>query len=78
MNGKMFMNRITTKVIPLAACNYPSVQMVSVTVNAPHYHVRSIPYLASFSKKSTVKLMKEHDINYVLLPLTDEQISLLP
>ena len=52
--------------------------MVTVMENAPYHHVRGIPYLASFSKKSTVNIMKEHDIDYVLLPLTDEQISLLP
>ena len=37
MNGKMFMimKWITTKVIPLAASNYPGVQMVPVMENAP-------------------------------------------
>ena len=72
MNDKMFMKWITNKVIPLAARNYPGVQMVPVMDNAPCHHVRSIPSLAIFSKKSTVNLMKEHDIDYVLLPLTNE------
>ena len=78
MNGNIFMKWITTKVIPLVACNYPSVQMVPVMENAPCHHVRSIPYVASFSKKSTVNIMKEHGIDYVILLLNDEQISLLP
>ena len=78
MNGKMFNNRITTKVIPLAACNYPGVRMVLVMENAPRHHIRVIPYIVRFSKKSTDNLMKEHGINYVLLPLNNKQISILP
>ena len=77
INGKMFMKWITTKVIPLAACNYPGVQMVPVTDNAPYHHVRGIPYLESFSKKSTINLMKGHGMDYMILLLTNEQISLL-
>ena len=72
MNGNMFMKWITTKVIPLAAHNYPGVQMVPVVDNAPCHHVRGIPHLESFSKKSTVELMKDNGIDYVLLLLTDE------
>ena len=78
MNGNMFMKWITTKVIPLAAHNYPGVKMVSLMDNAPYHHVRGIPSLASFSKKSTVNLIKEQGIDYVLLPLTNERISILP
>ena len=78
MNGKMFMKWISTKVIPLAACNYPGVQMVPVMDNALYQNVHGIPSLTSFSKKSTFNLMKEHSIDYMLLPLTNEQISLLP
>ena len=72
------MKWITTKVIPLDACNYPGMQMVPVMENAPYHHVRGIPSLKIFSKKSTVNLMKEYIIDYVLLPLTNEQITLLP
>ena len=72
------MKWITTKVIPLAPCNYPGVQMVLVMDNSLYLHVRGIPYLASFSKKITINLMKEHGIDYVLLLLTYEQIRLLP
>ena len=78
MNGNMFMKWITTKVILLITCNYTGVQMVPVMENAPYHHVRGIPYLTIFSKKSTVNLMKEHVINYVLLLLTNERISILP
>ena len=78
MNFKMFMKWITTKVIPLLACKYPGVHMVPVTDNKPYHHVRGIPYLTRLSKKSTVNLMKGHGIDYVILPLTDEQISLIP
>ena len=78
MNGKMFMKWITNKVIPLVARHYLGVQMVPVMDNQPHHHVRSITSLASFSKKITSKLMKEHSIDYVILPLTDEKISILP
>ena len=52
--------------------------MVPVMDNSPYHHVCVIPYLASFSKKGTAKLMKEHGIDNVLIPMTDEQISLLP
>ena len=78
MNGKMFMKWITNKVILPSARNCPGVQMVPVMYNAPYHHVRGILPLARFSKKSTVKLMKEHSIDYVILPLTDEKISILP
>ena len=78
MNGKMFMKWITTKVILLAAHNYPGVQMTPVMSNTPYHHVRSIPSLVSFSNKITFNLMKEPNINYVLLLLTYYQISLLP
>ena len=74
----MFMKWITTKVILLAAHNYPGVQMTPVMSNTPYHHVRSIPSLVSFSNKITVNLMKELNINYVLLLLTYYQISLLP
>ena len=63
MNSKLFMKWITTKVILLAAHNYPGVQMVPVTDNVPYHHVRGIPPLASFSKKSTINLIKEHGID---------------
>ena len=78
MNGKMFMKWKTIKGILLSACNYPGMYMVPVRENAPYYHVRGIPSLARFSKKITFNLIKEHRIDYVLLPLTDERISLLP
>ena len=77
MNGKMFMKWITTKVIPLAARNYPGVKMAPVADNAPYHHVCGIPPLVILSKKSTVNLMKEHIIYYVLLPLIDEKTSIL-
>ena len=77
INVKMFMKWITIKVIPLAVCNYTGVQMIPVMDNAPYHHVHGIPPLVRFSKKSTVNLMKEHGIEYVLLPLTDERISIL-
>ena len=72
------MKYITTKVILLADHNYPVVQIVLVTYNAPYHNVCGIPYLASFSKKITFNLMNEHGIEYVLPPLNDEQINLLP
>ena len=72
------MKWITTKVIPLATRNYPRMQMVLVMDNVPYHHVHVIQSLASFSKKSTVNIIKEHGINYVLLPLTNDLISLLP
>ena len=72
------MKWISTKVIPFAARNYPGMQIVPVIDNAPYHHVRSIPSLTRFSKKITVNLTKDHDIDYALLPLTDEQISLPP
>ena len=72
------MKWIITKVIPLAARNYPGVKMVPVTDNTPYHHVRGIPSFTSLYKKSTANLTKEHGIDYVLLPLTDERISLLP
>ena len=78
INCKMFMKFMTTKVIPLATRNYPSMQMVLVMDNATYHHVRGIPPLMSISKKITVNLMNKHGIDYVLLPLTDEKISLLP
>ena len=78
MNGKMFMKWITTKVILIAAHNYPGMQMVPVTDNATYHHVRGIPSLASFSKESTVNLMKEYGIDYVLLLLKNRKTSLLP
>ena len=68
----------TTKVIPLAARNYPNLQMVLVMDNASYHHVHGILSIARFSKKSTFNLMNEHGIEYVLLPLTDERIILLP
>ena len=71
MNGKMFMKWITTKVIPLAARNYPGVQILPVMDNAPYHHVRGIPSLTSFPKKIIINLMKEHNIDYMLLPLTN-------
>ena len=74
----MFMKWITTKVIPLAAHNYPGVKMVSLMDNAPYHHVRGIPSLARFYKKSTFNLMKEHGIDHMLLPLTNERSSILP
>ena len=74
----MFMEYITNKVIPLATRNYPGMQMVPVMDNALYHHVHGIPSLARFYKKSTVNLMKKHGINNLALPLTDEQISLLP
>ena len=77
-NGNMFMKWIMTKVIPLADRNYPVVKMVPMMENALYHHVRGIPSLTSFSNKTTVNLMKEHGINYLNLPLTDERISLLP
>ena len=46
--------------------------------NVPYHHVRGIPSLTSSPKNITVNLMKEHGIDYVLLPLTTEKISLLP
>ena len=52
------MKLITTKVILLDTRNYPGVQMVPVTENALHHHVHSIPPLTSFSKKSTLSLIK--------------------
>ena len=52
--------------------------MVPVMDNALYHHVRGIPYLATLSKKSTGNLMKYHGIEYVLLLLTNEKISLLP
>ena len=52
--------------------------MVPVMDNALYHHVRGIPYLATLSKKSTGNLMKDHGIEYVLLLLTNEQISILP
>ena len=42
--------------------------MVPVMDNALYHNVHRIASLASFSKKSTVKIMKEHGINYVILP----------
>ena len=45
MNGKMFIKWITTKVILLAARNYPGVQIVLVTNNALYHHFHSIPSL---------------------------------
>ena len=78
MNDKMFIKWITTKVIPLAAHNYPGVQIVPVMENAPYHNVRGIPFLARFSKKSTDNLVKEHGIDYVILILTNELISILP
>ena len=73
----MFMKLITTKVIPFAARNCPGMKMVPIKEIAPYYHVYGILYLVSFSNKSIVNLMKEHEIDYILLPLTDEQIGLL-
>ena len=78
MNGNMFMKWITAKVIPLTARNYTGMQMVPVMENALYHHVCSIQSLASFSKKITVKIMKLHGIDYMLLLLTDEKISILP
>ena len=77
-NGKMFMKLITPKVIPLAALNYPVVQMVPVMDNALYHHVSGIQYLTCFSNNSTVRLMKVNGINYVLLLLNNDRISLLP
>ena len=74
----MFMKMITAKVILLDTRNYPGVQMVPVTENAPHHHVRGIPSLTSFSKKININLMREHGIDYMILPLINERISLLP
>ena len=51
INGKMFMKWITTKVIPLSACNYPGVQMVPATENSLYHHVRGIPSLASSPRR---------------------------
>ena len=78
MKGNMFMKWITTKVIPLFASNYPGMQMVPVIDNAPYHRVRGIPSLTIFSKNINVDLMKEHGIDYVLLPMTNDQISILP
>ena len=78
INSKMFMKWIITKVIPPASRNNPGVQMVPVTENAPHHHVRGIPSLTSFSKKININLMREHGIDYMILPLINERISLLP
>ena len=72
------MKEITTKVIPLAICNYPGVQMVQVMYNSQYHHVCSFPSLTSFFKKNTVNLMKDHGIDYVILLLTNELISILP
>ena len=52
--------------------------MVPVMDNAPYHHVRGIPSLTSFSNKITFNLMKDHGIDYVILPITNDQISLLP
>ena len=71
------MKYITTKVIPLAAPNYPCVQMVLMMDNAPFHHVCGIPSLTRFSNNITIKLMEDHRINYMLLLLTNEQIGLL-
>ena len=77
MNDNMLIKWITNKVIPLTARNYYGVQMAPVMENAPYHHVRGIPYLTIFSKKSTVNLTKEHGINYMLLLMNYEQISIL-
>ena len=78
INGKKIIKWITTKVILLVACKYPGMQMVPVIDYVPYHHVHGIPFLTSFAKKSTSNLMNENGINYVLLTLTNEQISLLP
>ena len=51
--------------------------MVRVMDNAPYNHVCCIPSLTSFSKKSTINLMKDHGIYYILFTLTDELTSIL-
>ena len=78
INSKIFMKWITTKVIPLADRNCPVMQMVPVMDNAPYHHVRGIPSLTSFSNKITFNLMKDHGIDYMLLPLVYYLISILP
>mmetsp|Transcript_21520 Transcript_21520/g.44287 ORF Transcript_21520/g.44287 Transcript_21520/m.44287 type:complete len:705 (+) Transcript_21520:260-2374(+) len=78
MNGEMFMQWIVTRVIPTAQKMYPGKKIVPVMDNAPYHHVRGIPSLASCTKKQMVEIMKEHDIDYILLPMTDERKGLLP
>ena len=72
------MKWIPNKVISIATSNYTGMQMVPVIDNSPCHNVHGIPSLASFSNKSTVNLIKEHSIDYMLLPLTDKQISIPP
>ena len=72
MNDEMFLKWITNKVIPLAARNCTDGQMVPVMDNSPYHHVCGIPSLTRFSKKNTVNLMKEHVIDYMPIPLTNE------
>ena len=44
INGKMLINWITTKIIPLAGHNYPGVQMVPVIDNSTYHCVRGEPF----------------------------------
>jgi hypothetical protein len=46
--------------------------------NAPYHHVREIESLAGKRKDQIVALMKEYEVSYIHLPLTDERKGFLP
>jgi transposase len=71
MNGEMFLQWVENKLIKTFQKLYPHKKMVLVADNAAYHHVRVIGSLSGLSKKKIVELMKEHKVEYLDVPWSD-------
>jgi hypothetical protein len=75
MNSDNFSKWVDLKLIPTFEKLHPNKQMILICDNAPYHHKRRIGSLSSKSKAQLLKLGKDHDIEYIDLPLTVERLS---
>lgn len=77
MNSEMFLKWIQESLFPTFEKLYPNKKMVLLCDNAPYHHKRKIGSLASMSKKKLLEMMQKYNVEYLDLPLSnDERLQL--
>jgi transposase len=70
MNSDMYMKWIVEKLVPTYERLHPGKQMLLIQDNAPYHHKRGIPSLAGMTKRQLLDLAREHDVEFIDLPIS--------
>lgn len=73
MNSDMFMKWITGKLVPTFEKLYKDKKMILICDNASYHHKREIGSLACKTKFQMIELCKEHNIEYIDIPITENR-----